>query len=198
MMDMEMHSPAQSDPHLMQQVQQHDTRALQTLYERYTSRALGLAVKILRDRALAEEVAQEAFWRVWQRAKQFEYGRGDFTRWLDGIVRHLALDELRRAKGHVEHGNDEQFEEILAEAASAKQDATDVAELVDARLRKQHVLSALQTLPLLQRQIIELSFFQGLTRREIARQLGVPLGTVHTRAWLGLNKLRDMLDGAAA
>lgn len=182
----------------MRQVQQCNKRALQELYQRYTSRALGLAVKILRDRDLAEEVAQEAFWRVWQRAAQFEDGRGDFTHWLDGIVRHLALDELRRVKAHVEHADDEQFENLLAQDASANRHTADITELVDARLNKQQLLQALQKLPISQRQVIELSFFHGLTRQEISRQLGEPLGTIHTRAWLGLNKLRDALVSAAS
>lgn len=175
----------EDDAQLMMRVQRRSKSALESLYDRYAPKANGLAYKLLQDRELAEEVVQEAFWRIWQRADQFQSGRGSFAQWLYGIVRHLALDELRRA--HLYELSDGMAEtnqygahEQVAEAAIQHIDA-------------EKVRSALRCLPSAQRQVIELSYFHGLTRQQIAQRLDEPLGTIHTRAALGLSKLREMM-----
>ena len=156
---------------------------------------MGLAFKILRDRDLAEEIVVDAFWRVWQRADQFENGRGSFASWFYGIVRHLAIDELRRRESRPVPSMDEQLE--LAFAADVTHDH-DVTELVARQLTADTVQNALQTLPPAQREVIWLAYFEGLTRQEISKQLGQPLGTIHTRARLGLDKLRVLLASSLA
>lgn len=179
-----------SDLELLLQVQQRSRRALELLYARYSAKGLGLAFKILRDRDLAEEVVVEAFWRVWQRADQFQMGRGSFAAWFYGIVRHLALDELRRRDARPAPSEDQELE--MASAADATY-TPDVTELITHRLNAETVQSAVNALPPEQRQVIRLAYFEGLTRQEISKRLGQPLGTVHTRARLGLDKLRVLL-----
>jgi RNA polymerase sigma-70 factor (ECF subfamily) len=179
-----------TDLELLQQVQTQSRRALEVLYDRYSGKALGLAFKILRDRDLAEEIVVDAFWRVWQRADQFQTGRGSFASWFYGIVRHLAIDELRRREARPTPSEDEQLE--MAFAADVPNE-DDVTEIVSRALTADTVQEALRTLPRSQREVIHLAYFEGLTRKEISKQLGQPLGTVHTRARLGLDKLRVIL-----
>lgn len=180
----------QSDFELVMQVREHSRRALEILYARYSGKAMGLAFQILHDRDLADEVVVDAFWRVWQRADQFEVTRGSFSSWLYGIVRHLAIDELRRREARPVPGTDEQLELV---SLADDTDARDVTELVARNFQADTVHHALRTLPDAQRQVLELAYFEGLTRKEISRKLGQPIGTIHTRARLGLDKLRTIL-----
>lgn len=179
-----------TDLELLMAVQQKSRRALEVLYERYSARALGLSFKILRDRDLAEEIVIDAFWRVWQRAEQFQMGRGSFASWFYGIVRHLAIDELRRRDARPVPSEDDQME--MAFAADGTHE-NDVTEIVSHSLTADTVQNALNALPPAQREVIRLAYFEGMTRQEISKLLGQPLGTIHTRARLGLDKLRAML-----
>lgn len=180
-----------NDLDLLLQVQAKSRRALEVLYDRYSAKALGLAYKILRDRDLAEEIVIDAFWRVWQRADQFQMGRGSFASWFYGIVRHLAIDELRRRDARPAPSEDDQLE--MAFAADVTRE-NDVTEIVERSLTANTVQDALNALPPPQREVIQLAYFEGLTRKEISKRLGQPLGTVHTRARLGLDKLRVILS----
>ncbi len=184
-----------TDLELLMQVQKSSRRALEVLYDRYSAKALGLAYKILRDRDLAEEIVVDAFWRVWQRADQFQIGRGSFASWFYGIVRHLAIDELRRRDARPVPSQDEHLEYAFAADVTRENDVT---EIVGRNLTAHTVQNALDALPEPQRQVIQLAYFEGLTRKEISKRLGQPLGTVHTRARLGLDKLRVILAGTQA
>ncbi len=179
-----------SDLELLMRVQNRNRRALEVLYDRYSAKALGLAYKILRDRDLAEEIVIDAFWRVWQRADQFQMGRGSFASWFYGIVRHLAIDELRRRDARPAPSEDEQLEAAVASDVTRENDVT---EIVARTLNADTVQNALNALPPAQREVIHLAYFEGLTRKEISKRLGQPLGTIHTRARLGLDKLRILL-----
>ena len=180
----------ESDGQLMRQVQDGSKSALDTLYRRNAAKAVNVAYSILGDRDLSEEVVQEAFWRVWQRAGQYQTERGQFVNWLIGIVRHLALDELDRRK------NFSLFEydpDVDTEPPAADQVAENFADSVLDRVQTEYIWAAVTALPQPQRQVIELSYVHGLTREQIARRLGQPLGTIHTRAALGLRKLRALI-----
>ncbi len=178
----------EDDQQLMARVQQRSKSALAVLYERYAARAMGVAFKIVQDRDLAEEVVQEAFWRVWQRAAQFKAGRGTYANWLFGIVRHLALDMVRRRREFYFSDQDDDVSELFTHSATLTDEAHGADPIDAARVR-----AAIKTLPNLQRQVIELAYFQGLTRQQIANELDEPLGTIHTRAALALSKLREMV-----
>lgn len=183
-----------TDLELLLQVQMQSRRALEVLYERYSAKALGLAYKILRDRDLAEEIVVDAFWRVWQRADQFQMGRGSFASWFYGIVRHLAIDELRRRDARPVPSEDDQLEMAFASDVTRENDVTAI---VERSLTADTVQNALAALPEAQRQVLHLAYFEGLTRQEISKRLGQPLGTVHTRARLGLDKMRTLLGAQA-
>src|SRR5262249_9157878 len=151
-----------SDIELLMRVRTRNRPALYILYERYGAKALGLSYKILRDRDLAEEIVVDAFWRVWQRADQFQVGRGRFASWFCGIVRHLAIDEVRRREARPAPSQDDQIELALASDTTREEDLTDV---VARRLNADTVQNALNALPPAQREVIRLAYFEGLTRK---------------------------------
>lgn len=177
------------DTTLIAQIAQGDRRAFEALYERYASQVFGLAMRMMQDRAAAEDVTQEAFCRVWQRAAKFEAlnGTGNLRGWLLTIVHRLAIDAQRGQKPHVEMDAHDDNEWDIED-----QDA-DVAEHAFAKLNHEQVRVAVSQLSEKHRKVIELAFFGGKTHREIAEQLGQPLGTVHSWAAQGMNALKDLL-----
>jgi RNA polymerase sigma-70 factor (ECF subfamily) len=179
-----------NDEQLMIQVAGGDAAALEALYDRYASGVMGLAMKILGDRALAEEVVQETFWRAWRSADTFRASRGAFPSWLFGIARNLSIDLSRRRKVRPQPAFNTTEEDQLDRAPDLE---ANVAESAWAAVKHEQVRAAVKGLPSAQRQVIELAYFSGLTRQEIANATGEPLGTIHTRARLALQKLYEAL-----
>jgi RNA polymerase sigma-70 factor (ECF subfamily) len=182
--------PGQEDTRLMQRVVAGDDEALAELYDRYAARVFGVCVRILSEAQMAEDSVQEIFVRVWERAQSYDAARGNFLTWLMGITRNTCIDQLRRLRARPQAADqpDEadgfSFEESLTDPNS------DIPEIAAFNERAALVRRALAALTPEQRQVIELSYFRGLTRREIARKLDWPEGTVHTRARLALQNLR--------
>lgn len=181
---------AVTDADLMARVANRDKRALEELYARHASAAFGLALRMMGERNSAEDLVQEAFWRVWRRAGTFELQRGQFAPWLLGIVHNLAIDEMRRRRARPNALSTDADDEALMELPD--RDA-DVVETVLVQVNAAQVRAALRELPDAQRQVIELAYYDGLTHQEIAARLNEPLGTVHTRARLALQRLRQNL-----
>ncbi len=177
-----------SDAALIARVANRDKRALEALYDRYAASALGLALKMLGDRTLAEEIVQEAYWRVWKRAATFELERGQFTAWLFGIVHNLCIDEIRRRRARPATLSTDSEDVALLDLPDANMD---VPEAVLQTVTGEQVRRALNSLPAAQRSVIELAYFEGMTHQEIAARLNEPIGTIHTRARLALQKLRE-------
>ncbi len=179
---------------MMQRVVSRDGQALAELYDLYAARVFGLCLRILNETRLAEDTLQEVFLRVWERAQSFDQSRGTVNAWLMGIARNTCIDQLRRIQTRPQaadqpDGSDAlPFEETLADPDN------DVPGLAAARERAALVRRALAALSPEQQLVIQLSYFKGLTRREIARRLNWPEGTVHTRARLALQNLRVRLD----
>jgi RNA polymerase sigma-70 factor (ECF subfamily) len=169
-----------------------DVRAFEMLFDRHASVSFSLAYRICRRRSMAEDVVQEAFLALWRNAGRYEPGRGSVRSWLLSIVRSRSIDALRRAA--LRDGRNV-AEQELAEPMSA-------AELVEAEVLRrddaQRIREALAGLPTEQRQVIELSYFCGLSHGEIAQALELPTGTVKGRIRLGLRKLRTVLEPATA
>lgn len=179
---------------IMQRVVRRDGEALAELYDLYSARVFGLCLRILNETQLAEDTLQEVFLRVWVRAQLFEQSRGTVKSWVMGIARNTCIDQLRRIQTRPQAADQPEgidalpFEETLADPDN------DVPGLAAASERAALVRQALATLSREQQLVIHLSYFKGLTRREIARQLNWPEGTVHTRARLALQNLRSRLD----
>jgi RNA polymerase sigma-70 factor (ECF subfamily) len=168
-----------------------DREAFSRFYDALAGAALGLIRRIVRDPAAAEEVLQEVFLQVWREAPQYDRRRGTPEAWLVMRARTRAIDRLRSMRRR-----DRTFGVPLDESVARQEVAGEPNPGVAAEGRGL-VQAALGSLPVPQRRVIELAFFEGLTQTEIAARLGEPLGTVKTRARLGLERLRGMLRGKA-
>ena len=184
-----LHAP---DETLVIQVSRGNSAALEVLYDRYASIVLAISLKVIGDQALAEDVLQETFWRVWQSAGTYQSQRGPFTGWLFRIARNLAIDAYRRRNVRPQPiSGPDGSDPILDETPDPD---TDVAEQAQSILKNRQIRKALATLPVVQRQVIEMAYFYGMTRQEIAEATGEALGTIHTRARLALQKLRGEFE----
>jgi RNA polymerase sigma-70 factor (ECF subfamily) len=161
--------------------------ALAELYDRYGRVAYGLAYRVVRDSALAEDAVQEAFLTVWRSASTYSRDRGRPHAWILTLVHRRAVDLVRR----------EQRRRVVTEAAQDLGDATPGAEEeATLRDRRRAVQGALRRLPPDQREAIELAYYGGLTQSELAERLDVPLGTIKSRMFAGLRRLGDLLAEA--
>jgi len=180
-----------TDADLVRAVARGDEKAYASLYDRYASILLGLLIRILHSRAEAEDVLQDVFLQVWQRAKNFDETRGRAFTWLVTLTRSRAIDRLRSLASR-DRVAEESVREVPVNVAS---DA--VADAMRAE-QSETISRALAELPEEQRRTISLAYFDGLTQTEIADRTGEPLGTVKTRTRAGLKKLRDLLSRAGS
>ena len=172
-----------SDEQVLEAVGRGDDDALGVLYDRFGRLAYGLAFRILRDRALAEDAVQEAFLAVWRSADAYKRERAKPSTWILTVVHRRAVDLVRR-----EQRRRGEPLEAAPEPASGPVD-----EDVTLRNRRVAVQAALAELPGDQRQALELAYYGGLTQSELSERLGVPLGTVKSRMFAGLGRLRELL-----
>ena len=175
------------DAQLLALIARGENWALSEIYDRYTQLVFSIALKILNDRASAEEIVQQVFTKVWRSARDYRVERGKFSTWLMSITHHQCIDELRRRRARpVTQPGDE---ELLYELASDD----DPAQAVQYTFELARIREALQQIPAEQRIVIELAFWGGLTHQEIARYCHSPLGTTKTRLRLGMQKLKRLL-----
>jgi RNA polymerase sigma factor (sigma-70 family) len=172
-----------SDEALLALASRSDDAALGELYDRYGRVAYGLALRILRDRTLAEDAVQEAFLAVWRSAGSFLAEQGKPSTWILTLVHRRAVDLVRRE----ERRRGEPFDELV----QATGEATD--EEAWLRAQRQVVQEALRKLPPEQREALELAYYGGFTQSELAERLGQPLGTIKSRMFTGLKRLRELL-----
>jgi RNA polymerase sigma-70 factor, ECF subfamily len=175
------------DEELLALIVRRQEGALGAIYQRYGRLVYTIALRITGDRETAEEVVQDVFQNVWQSAGSFQPEAGTCSSWLLSITRHRAIDATRSKRERARAR-----EQALDFDWPAGEDAGLEREVAQGLLRDA-VRDALGTLPPNQRQAIELAYYGGLTRMEIAERLGEPLGTIKTRLRLGLLKLRDLL-----
>jgi len=173
-----------------------DERAAAHMYDRHAAMVYGLALRIVKEVADAEEVVVEAFAQAWREAARFDGTRGSVLGWLTTITRSRSLD-LIRSRQRRERATDAASTMLDAPAAMSEGFRAPDA-LVDETDRANAVAEALRELPDAQRSAIELAFYEGLTHPEVAERLQQPLGTVKTRIRLGMLKLRDILATLAS
>jgi RNA polymerase sigma-70 factor (ECF subfamily) len=166
--------------------------ALRLLYDRFGGAVFALALRIIADREIAEEVSQEVFLRIWRHAGSYDPARGRVATWVLGLTHHLAIDQIRRRKVQAQPMPVSDDGEALA--AQMPDLSIDIEREVWGAERRQMLMAALGRLPAPQREVIEHAYYRGLTQVEIADRVGIPLGTVKTRLRLGLRKLRDILQ----
>jgi RNA polymerase sigma-70 factor, ECF subfamily len=178
------------DIELLRQIAAGDRTSFAEFYDRHSTLMFSVACRILRDPSEAEDVLQEAFMQIWEKAAKFDPKLGKASSWAAILVRNKAVDRIRASQRRIR----------LAEEAGAEQGAVnnvdDTAnEAVYGHEKANLIQSAIVELPMEQRQAIEMAYFSGLTQDEISKKLNQPLGTIKARIRRGLLKLRDQLEG---
>jgi RNA polymerase sigma-70 factor (ECF subfamily) len=175
---------------LIQQVAHQDRDAFSQLYDRFSTLVFTLAMRMLKVRSDAEDLLQEVFVQVWRQAQGYNPERGSPEAWIINIARSRAIDKIRSIRRM-----EKSFvlTDDLERAESSENVESSAAES-EARLTMQ---GALANLPVAQRKVLELAYFDGLTQTEIAERLAEPLGTVKTRMRSGIQRLREMLGTQA-
>lgn len=172
-----------SDEALVALVARADEDALAELYDRFGRVAYGLALRIVRDPALAEDAVQEGFMAVWRSSTRFVAERAKASTWILTLIHRRAVDLVRR----------EEPRRAEALDAAPQVSGDDTEEEAWLRLRRQGVQEALKRLPDKQREALELAYYGGFTQSELADRLGEPLGTIKSRMFSGLASLREAL-----
>jgi RNA polymerase sigma-70 factor, ECF subfamily len=178
------------DQTLIAAIASGDRGALELLYDRYAAMVYRIALRMLKNRELAEDIVQEAFWRVWRRSASFAEDRGRVTQWLFGIVHNLCIDEMRRMRSSPNQVYEDVEHPVLQQLIDEHSDVPAAAWMTEQR---RMISESLRELPAAQREAIELAYFGGLSHQEIATKLNRPLGTIKTRVRLGLHKLGSLL-----
>lgn len=161
-----------------------DRGAFSELYDQLSSLVYGLALRTTKSSALAEEVTQEVFLQIWRQADRFDPSKGSPRSWVATLAHRRAVDTVRRSQAAIDR------EGALPSFPSPPDVAEEVVE-IDERARVREVMGGLTEL---QRQVIEMAYFGGLTYREVAERLDAPLGTVKTRMRDGLTRMRSMME----
>lgn len=176
------------DAALLAAIAQRDADALADLHDRHAPLLLALVRRVLGSDDDAEEIVQETFLQVWRQAPRYDPERASVSTWLVLIARSRAIDRARsrgvRARAE---------EQVALEPTPDPQESNGQVGAVLDHERRLRVRRALGGLPVEQRAVLEMAYFDGLTQREIAEHTGTPLGTVKTRTLLAMKKLRDEL-----
>ena len=177
------------DTALIRRIAEAQLAAFEEFYERHSRLVFSIALRILGDRATAEEVTLDIFVRVWQKAGTYRAEQAKVSTWLIALTRHHAIDILRNRRSHPEPDALNEYEISLVEPRSAR----GLDEQVETSLQGKRIREALAQLPAEQCEALMLAYFKGYTHSEIAEALHQPLGTVKTRIRMGMQKLRQML-----
>lgn len=163
--------------------------SLEALYDRYSRLVFSLAVNIVGDSASAEEITLDVFTQIWQKAELYAPEKSKVNTWLTNITRNRSIDILRRRSARRD-GHYVDWLEVSGSKLTSNHNPEESAALA---LTRERVRSAVSALPDEQREALRLSYFKGYTHRQIADHLDQPLGTIKTRIYLAMKKLRGML-----
>lgn len=178
-------TPSRGEAHLSERLRERDPEALREVYERCGRISFGFLLKSLGDRGAAEDVQQQVFLEVWRRADRFDPARGNLLTWVMTIARSRAIDHVRR---RVPEPVDP---DVAADAAEIEHVVEGEVEALAERWR---VRALLERLPEAESELLRMRFYGGLTQSEIAAREEIPLGTVKTRMFSGLRRLREMIE----
>jgi RNA polymerase sigma-70 factor, ECF subfamily len=178
------------DESLIRLIVGSQTEALSELYDRYNHLVFGMARNAVSDQALAEEITQDVFMRIWNKASTYQVEQGKVVNWIAGITRNRAIDVFRHQKS-LQDDNSISLEDL---PFFDPPDNLNVEREIESKFKKQRIQQALFQLPEEQRNALALAYFRGYTHEEAAEALGEPLGTVKTRIRLGMQKLRHLLE----
>jgi RNA polymerase sigma factor (sigma-70 family) len=182
---MRRHHAHLSDEALVALVARGDEDALAELYDRVGRVAYGLALRVLRDERHAEDAVQEAFLQVWRSAATFRAERAKASTWILTLVHRRAVDLVRR--------EERRQADPLTDDSAAGVAPEETEEAAWLRFERERVQAALKQLPDVQREALELAYYGGFTQTELAERLGQPVGTIKSRMFTGLARLRELL-----
>lgn len=179
-----------SDEQLVRTLAGGDPDVLGRLWDRHARPLYSLALRMLRDPGWAEEVVQDVFLRLWRNPGVYDPSRGDLRRWLLTVTHNAAVDGLRGKRGsaRIRDAGSEPLEGMVHHGD------VDPADTAWRNMQAERVREALSELPPVQREVMELIYFQGMTQVETAEHTGQPLGTVKSRLRLGMRKMRTSLS----
>lgn len=181
----------QTDLALLERIARGDSSAIGELYDRHSRMVFGLVCRIVRDEGEAEDVLQEVFLRVWQKADTYDAALGNPAAWLVRIARNRAIDRIRARQARP--ATEPQDNALLV--APVDENVMPGPERAAALSEEQRAIAAaLRQIPAEQRLLIEQAFFQGYTQAELAARFQLPLGTVKTRIRTGMIAMRDHLQ----
>ncbi|MGW5849011.1 ECF RNA polymerase sigma factor SigK [Streptomyces sp. NPDC055254] len=175
---------------VMERVARGDKDAFTTLYDAVAHTVFGIVVRVVRDRAQSEEVAQEVMIDLWRQAARYRPGQGSVMTWVATLAHRRAVDRVRSAQAASNREHDQAVRD-------QQRPFDEVVEQVETRLESEQVRRCLRGLTELQRQAVTLAYYQGLTYREVAETLRAPLPTIKTRMRDGLIRLRDCMGVTA-
>ena len=184
-----------SDNDLLTLITQQDSDALEEIYDRHAQTAYNVIVRIVQNQAIADEILQETFWQVWQKARDFR-GGGAPAAWLYRIARNKSLDHLRRRQARPQLA---EFDLQVSEQIPGNRlisDRSTIERSTEQHWEREYLSQALARIPEDQRTCLELAYFEGMSQRQIAEVTDTPLGTVKTRLRMGLEKLERIYRAA--
>lgn len=182
---------ASDEQALMKRVKAEDTKALEELYDLYKSLLFGMIVSIVKTREEAEDLLQEVFMKIWEKAYTFDEDQGNVYSWIVTLTRNKAIDRIR-SKGY--KTQEKASNSVGEPGLSLERDQFDPLQTTIFSDRAELVKQALNEIPDKQRQVIEVAYYDGMTQSEISEHLDIPLGTVKTRTRQGLVKLKNILE----
>ena len=174
---------------LLARIAKRERAAFEELYGRYANILYATAMKFLKEDADAQDVVQDVFIQIWDKAKLYDPAKGKPLTWALTLTRNRSIDRIRAIQRRTRLRDDFEKETVMDESAGVREALSGV----DASEKNQILRQAVGQLSPQQRKVIELAFFRGLTQSEIAEKLGEPLGTVKARARRGLMKLKELL-----
>ena len=178
------------DHQLIQRVSEVDKEALEALYLRYQTPVYSLAMFMLKQPGLAEEVTQDIFLNIWLKAGSFNAERGQPKGWIMSVAHHKIVDLIRSRRRTIVNTDPADYETLdLLPAGGASTEAQ-----VEQTLERERIMRALATIPESQKEVIMLAYFGGFSQSEMAQRLDQPLGTIKTRVRLAMQKLRTVLE----
>jgi len=176
---------------LIERLRKRDPHALGELYDRYGRPVYSIILRVVRDQAVAEDLVQETFMRVWNRAQVLDAERGSVGSWLMAVARNRAIDYLRSTAGRERNA-------IGLEDTDHPALFCDMERDILSSDKTRRVKAAMEKLPANHKTVMELAYFEGLSHSEMAERMGQPLGTVKTWVRMALKSLRDELGVAVA
>ncbi len=174
-------SPQMTDAAIVAGIRSGDESSLAQLYDRYSRVVYSVALRVIGDTGLAEDILQEIFLQLWRNPGSFDANRGNLAPWLSVIARNRAIDAIRKRKPQ------DDIEDVVLSVTVNMEAET------DRKRAAEKVRAALANMPPAQKVALELAYFEGMSHTEIAAKTGQPLGTIKTRIRTGLISLRGVL-----